>query len=321
MTVYTEDDYARRIWRQLGVPDERVRVFGREENWWGPPGPHGPCGPDSEIFYVHDDGAGSSSATTSSSSTSRASTARCGALPQHNVDVGLGLERIACVLQGVDSVYETDLFRRHAADGARAEHARPTTRAERIVSDHVRSSVLLVCDGVRPSNSAHGYVLRRLLRRAIRQGRVLGIDGPFLRAVGRTVLDDPGVLDVLEGEERRFAGTLRRGLREIERLSRRRRPRALPAVRDLRAAARADARGAGRDARLARGLRARGFRAPRALSARVAAHELLDREAVRPWIGWAVVGAPASTGGRSGARLRQPSCARSGCSTPRSSGG
>ena len=86
--------------------------------------------------------------------------------------------------------------------------------------DHVRSSVLLVADGVRPSNSAHGYVLRRLLRRAIRQGRVLGIDGPFVREVGRTVLDDDGVLDVLEAEERRFAGTLRRGLRELERLDR-----------------------------------------------------------------------------------------------------
>jgi alanyl-tRNA synthetase len=95
----------------------------------------------------------------------------------------------------------------------------PDTRAERIVSDHVRSSVLLAGDGVRPSNSAHGYILRRLLRRAIRQGRVLGIDGPFVREVGRTVLEDPGVLDVLEAEERRFAGTLRRGLRELERIS------------------------------------------------------------------------------------------------------
>ena len=82
----------------------------------------------------------------------------------------------------------------------------------------MRSGALLIGDGVTPSNSEHGYVLRRLLRRAIRQGRTLGIEGPFLRAVGESVSDDPHVLDVLEQEERRFARTLKRGLREIARL-------------------------------------------------------------------------------------------------------
>jgi len=218
VTVFEDDAYARSIWRQSGVPDDRVRVFGREENWWGPPGPHGPCGPDSELFYIHDDGRWLELGNNVFIVHEQGVDGSLRPLPQHNVDVGLGLERIAGVLQGVSSVYETDLFR-DTVGKVRELSRSPDTRAERIVSDHVRSSVLLAGDGVRPSNSAHGYILRRLLRRAIRQGRVLGIDGPFVREVGRTVLEDPGVLDVLEAEERRFAGTLRRGLRELERIS------------------------------------------------------------------------------------------------------
>jgi alanyl-tRNA synthetase len=145
-------------------------------------------------------------------------------LAQRNVDVGLGLERITCLLQGVSSVYETDLFTPMITT-LRGLATVGDVRAERIVCDHVRSGVLLIGDGVLPSNSEHGYVLRRLLRRAIRQGRVLGIDGPFLREVGRSVLElyphlgEP-ILDVLDNEERRFARTLKRGLREIKRLER-----------------------------------------------------------------------------------------------------
>src|SRR4051794_80887 len=218
VTVYTEDDYARGVWRQLGVPDERLRVYGREENWWGPPGLHGPCGPDSEIFYIRDDGAWLELGNNVFIVHDQGVDGSLRPLGQHNVDVGLGLERIACLVQGVESVYETDLFR----DTLRRVRELGTIRdirAERIVCDHVRSSVALVSDGVTPSNSAHGYVLRRLLRRAIRQGRRLGIGGPFVREVGRTVLDDERVLDVLGGEEQRFGRTLRRGLREIERLT------------------------------------------------------------------------------------------------------
>jgi len=115
----------------------------------------------------------------------------------------------------VESVYETDLFA-PLLRTVRELATIPDTRAERIVCDHVRSAVLLISDGVRPSNTEHGYVLRRLLRRAIRQGRALGIDGPFLREVA---CGEPDVLDVLEQEERRFARTLRRGLSEISRLA------------------------------------------------------------------------------------------------------
>jgi alanyl-tRNA synthetase len=208
VTVFPGDTEAERRWRELGID----RVTELEDNWWGPPGLDGPCGPDSEIFHgdvelgnnvfvVHEQ---------TPDGTLRP-------LPQHNVDVGMGLERITCLLQGVESVYDTDLFTT-IRGRVRALTSTPDTRAERIVCDHVRSGVFLIAEGVLPSNNAHGYVLRRLLRRAIRQGRRLGIDGPFLRLVGESVTGEERVLDVLEQEERRFARTLRRGLREIERL-------------------------------------------------------------------------------------------------------
>ena len=156
--------------------------LGQEDNWWGPPGPHGPCGPDSEIFYIPT--TASSSATTSSSSTSRRRTGRCDRCRSTTSTSGMGLERITCLLQGVESVYDTDLFTDIAAARPRAdEHARHAGGADRVRPRAL--VVLLIADGVLPSNSAHGYVLRRLLRRAIRQGRRLGIDGPFLREVGR----------------------------------------------------------------------------------------------------------------------------------------
>ena len=221
VTIYEGDDEARSVWESLGMT--RIRELGREDNWWGPPGPHGPCGPDSEVFY--DDLEIGNNVFIAYEQRPDGSLS---ALAQRNVDVGLGFERIVGVLQGVDSVYETDLFV-PVAGAVRELASVGDTRAERIVCDHLRSAVLLIGDGVLPSNSLQGYVLRRLLRRAIRQGRTLGIEGPFLRAVGESVLDryatvypglSSGVLDVLEAEETQFTRTLQRGLREIARLER-----------------------------------------------------------------------------------------------------
>lgn len=209
VTVHREDPYARAVWRRLGVPDDRVRVLGDEDNWWGPPGPHGPCGPDSELFYIRDDGRWLEIGNNVFIVHDQDVDGTRRGLPQHNVDVGLGLERILSLLQGVETVYETDLFA-PAMTRIRELSTRPDTRAERIVADHVRASVLLVQDGVTPSNTGRGYVLRRLLRRAIRQGRKLGIEGPFLGELASS--------DVLEAEERRFGRTLTRGLRELRRL-------------------------------------------------------------------------------------------------------
>ena len=187
VTVFPGDDECVRRWVAAGRAD-RERDLGARGQLVGPARPVRPLRPGLRDLLIRRRG-WSSSATTSSSSTSRASDGTLRPLPQHNVDVGHGAGADRLSLQGVSSVYETDLFR-DTLRRVRALSSTPDTRAERIVSDHVRSSVLLAGDGVRPSNSAHGYVLRRLLRRAIRQGRVLGIDGPFVREVGRTVLDD-----------------------------------------------------------------------------------------------------------------------------------
>jgi alanyl-tRNA synthetase len=234
VTVFAGDEQvpfdveARDRWLELGVPAEHIRALGREDNWWGPPGPHGPCGSDSEIFYRTDGGEWLELGNNVFIAYEQTPDGEIRPLAQRNVDVGLGLERITGLLQGVDSVYETDLFT-PLMTTIRGLATVGDVRAERIVGDHVRSGVLLIGDGVLPSNSDQGYVLRRLLRRAIRQGRVLGIDGPFLREVGRSVLEryrsvyphlGEAILDVLENEERRFARTLKRGLREIKRLER-----------------------------------------------------------------------------------------------------
>ncbi len=219
VTIFEGDEEARGVWESLGMT--RISELGRAENWWGPPGPHGPCGPDSEVFYD-----GVEIGNNVFIAYDQLPDGSLVALPQHNVDVGLGFERIVGIVQGVNSVYETDLFV-PILDTIRGLSPVSDTRALRIVADHLRSSVLLIGDGVLPSNTDQGYVLRRLLRRAIRQGRTLGIDGPFLRVVGESVLDryssayphlSRGVLDVLEDEELKFARTLQRGLREIARL-------------------------------------------------------------------------------------------------------
>jgi alanyl-tRNA synthetase len=237
VTVCAGDDESRDRWRELGMT--RIHEFGREQNWWGPPGPHGPCGPDSEVFHWTGEGPPAGDPESDPRwlevgnnvfiGYDQAPDGTLRPLPQHNVDVGLGLERLTCVLQGAESVYDTDLFG-PIRDGVRALATRRDVRAERIVCDHVRSGVLLVGDGVRPANTDQGYVLRRLLRRAVRQGRRLGIEGELLRPLGEIVIAryagvyphlGPEILDTLGAEERSFARTLRRGLREIERLVRR----------------------------------------------------------------------------------------------------
>jgi alanyl-tRNA synthetase len=237
---FDQESYDR--WVELGIPRQRIHRFGREQNWWGPPGPHGPCGPDSEIFYWTGDGDPEGDPESDERwmeagnnvfiSFELTANGDYRPLGRHNVDTGMGLERLTCLLQGVASVYDTDLFtaiRRRV----RALSTEPDERAERIVCDHLRAAVLLISDGARPGNTAQGYVLRRLLRRAIRQGRRLGITGALVRPVGEAVLERydaiyphlrrqrKQILGELEGEEARFGRTLRRGLQEIDRLAER----------------------------------------------------------------------------------------------------
>jgi len=246
-TVFAGDDEvpfdqaAHDRWQSLGIASDRIFRYGREHNWWGPAGTHGPCGPDSEIFYW----VGGGQPTSEPALDDRwlevwnnvfityelTPDGRYQPLAQRNVDTGMGLERLAVLMQGVGSVYETDLLGpimsvvRRLADGGPAP-----VSALRIVCDHLRAATFLIADGTMPSNGEHGYVLRRLIRRAIRQGRLAGIDGELSRSVGAAVIDRFGdayphlprqrerILDALQAEERTFARTLDRGLRELQRV-------------------------------------------------------------------------------------------------------
>ncbi|MBA2439777.1 MAG: alanine--tRNA ligase, partial [Thermoleophilaceae bacterium] len=191
------DEEAIACWRAIGVPEGRIVRLGREDNFWQS-GPTGPCGPCSELyldrgleFGLEEDRPGDDSERhleywnlvfmqyelhAAGSLTE---------LPRQNIDTGLGLERMAAILQDVPSVYETDGFRPLIAFGEERSGRRygenvATTRALRVLADHGRAACVLLADGVVPSNEDRGYILRRILRRAIRQGRVLGLEEGFL---------------------------------------------------------------------------------------------------------------------------------------------
>ncbi len=227
------DQAAHDRWTSLGLGPDRIFRYGREHNWWGPPARHGPCGPDSEIFYWVSDGEPTSEPALDDRwleiwnnvfiTYELTPDGRYLPLAQQNVDTGIGLERISVLLQQVGSVYDTDLFTPIMDVARRLAGPEPAPVSSlRIVCDHLRAATFLIADGVRPGNVEHGYVLRRLIRRAIRHGRLAGIDGELARPVALAVIDRFGaiyphlaaqrdrILDALQAEERTFARTLAR---------------------------------------------------------------------------------------------------------------
>ncbi|RJU03275.1 alanine--tRNA ligase [Arthrobacter frigidicola] len=210
ITVYHEDDEALAIWRdEVGIPVERIQKMGKKDNYWstGQPGPAGPC---SEIFYDRGPAYGVEGGPEADDDryveiwnlvfmqyqrgegTGKDDFEILGELPKKNIDTGLGLERLAMVLQDVENMYETDQVR-PVLDKAAELSGREYTSAEspddphhtddvrmRVVADHIRSSLMLIADGVTPSNEGRGYVLRRLIRRAVRAMRLLGVEKPCL---------------------------------------------------------------------------------------------------------------------------------------------
>jgi alanyl-tRNA synthetase len=254
-TVYTDDDDAARLWEETGAPRDRILRFGESENFWSM-GETGPCGPCSEIHYDRgEDPLASGRAELVNGEGDdvvevwnlvfmqyeRDAAGAMHQLPRPSIDTGAGLERLAAVLQGVQSNYETDLFapligaverlseRRYVADDTLAP-------AFRVIADHLRAATFLLTDGVVPSNEGRGYVLRRIIRRALRYGRKLGLDGAFLHTLLPEVVELMGdvypelverqavVTTQLRQEEERFARTLNTGTdvaqRELERIKR-----------------------------------------------------------------------------------------------------
>ena len=243
VTVYQDDDDAAQIWlRQVGVSESRFSRCGEADNFWSM-GETGPCGPCSEIFY--DYGADAPGGPPGSADADgdrfveiwnlvfmqfdRDHQGRLQPLPKPSVDTGMGLERIAAVLQGVRNNYETDLFQPltravHDLAGGRATEPVST----QVLCDHIRASAFLVADGVAPSNEGRGYVLRRIIRRAARHGVKLGFDEPFFHRLAAPLRDimarahpvltaaGQGVEDALRQEEERFAETLEQGLKHLD---------------------------------------------------------------------------------------------------------
>jgi alanyl-tRNA synthetase len=200
------DSEAIEHWRAVGIADDRIVLLGRDDNFWQS-GPTGPCGPCSELYLDRGPDFGPDT-DRPGDDTERflefwnlvfmqyelQADGSLPELPTKNIDTGMGLERMASLLQGVPSIYETDLFRPLIAlaeelSGKNYGYDFATTRALRIISDHGRGATFLLADGVVPSNEDRGYILRRIMRRAIQQGHVLGIDQPFLVRVCERVRD------------------------------------------------------------------------------------------------------------------------------------
>ena len=240
ITVFRDDDEAADVWRRdVGIPAERIVRCGEKDNFWSM-GDIGPCGPCSEVFYDHGPGVeGGPPGSPDEDGDrfveiwnlvfmqfNRDADGRMGRLPKPSVDTGMGLERAAAVLQGVHGNYEIDLFRnltRRAAEITGA--ADPADKSLRVIADHIRSCAFLIVDGVHPSNEGRGYVLRRIIRRAVRHGHRLGMREPFFHRLAADLEAEMGaaypelaerrevVERVLRQEEDRFAATLDQGLR------------------------------------------------------------------------------------------------------------
>ena len=247
VTVYEDDDEAFDLWtKKMGVPAARVQRLGAKDNFWSM-GDTGPCGPCSEIHWDHgpahgDDENGPAGETDryveiwnlvfmqyeQHEDGSRSD------LPSPSIDTGMGLERLAAIKQGVYWNYDTDLFKgviATAAELAGVAYTGTTSASDmalRVIADHSRSAAFLIADGVMPSNEGRGYVLRRIMRRAIRYGVKIGLDEPFMYQTAERVITDMSaaypnlterksfILEVIRAEEDRFAQTLSRGLELLE---------------------------------------------------------------------------------------------------------
>jgi alanyl-tRNA synthetase len=212
------DDDSARLWRQLGIRD--IRFLGRDDNWWGPAGKTGPCGPDTEIFFDGIEIWNNVFMGFSKTATGIEPLAR------HNVDTGMGLERTLVALNGLASVYEVDTVA-PILDELRALATQPRDHELRVMTDHVRTASMAICDGVVPSNKDRGYVVRRLLRRSILFAQRLGMpDGWHAHAIDRVaaelgeaypelVRERSATLDAISDEITRFSRTLAQGLKVL----------------------------------------------------------------------------------------------------------
>lgn len=244
-----EDKESQEIWKKLGISKDRIYKFDKKDNFWGPTGEEGPCGPTTEIHY---------DLTGNACKLGKSCIPNCDCdrfielwnlvfneyyqdrngkftlLKQKGVDTGMGLERLAMVCQEKSSVYETDLFLPIIKEIKRlrgSDSGLTLSRGERIIADHIKGAVFLISEGIFPSNVERGYVLRRILRRAIRYAKVLGLAEQSLISLAQKVIEiykdiypevkskEADILTVIQQEEEKFEKTLEKGLKQFEKIS------------------------------------------------------------------------------------------------------
>ena len=251
VSVFLSDDESYELWRALGVPEERLVRYDESENWWGPPGDSGPCGPCTEIYYDFGEELSCGKPDCGPACDCNRFTefynlvlteyyqdteGNRTPLPSGNIDTGMGLERTAAIMQGVTNVYQTDGFQAimgkvSEVTGRTYGSDKETDAAMRVLAEHARGTTFLISDGVVPANEGRGYVLRRILRRAVTFARKLGVREPVLLTIAETVIENMReaypdlernrefILKVIEQEEARFHDTLDAGLVEVEKLA------------------------------------------------------------------------------------------------------
>jgi alanyl-tRNA synthetase len=244
VTIYLDDDEAFHLWRRIGVPGERIVRLGEKDNFWAM-GETGPCGPCSEIVIDQGEevGCGSPDCRVGCDCDrylelwnlvfmqfNRDSEGRLEPLAKPSIDTGMGLERISAILQGVKSNYQTDLFNpifKEIEMISRIPYGKDprSDTSLQVIADHSRATTFLISDGILPSNEGRGYVLRRIMRRAMRHGKLLGINGPFLYRTSSKVVElmkeaypelretEAFISKVIQNEEERFSETLDAGLK------------------------------------------------------------------------------------------------------------
>ncbi len=244
----SKDTEAAKFWQEQGVPANRIFFLPKKDNWWGPAGATGPCGPDTEMFFLFDPKRFDEVAQGTKEGFRKADEEKLMVeiwndvfmqynknadgtfvpLKQQNVDTGMGLERITCVLNGFTSVYDSELFLPMIESIKSLAKNHEDIRSIRIIADHARTMTFMAADHVRPSNLGQGYVMRRIMRRAIRHGKMIGIEQHFLADLAKLIIDQyqeifpelekgrVAMIEAITDEEERFTKTLSQGLREFE---------------------------------------------------------------------------------------------------------
>jgi len=238
-----KDTESEKIWQSLGIPKERIAFLPKKDNWWGPAGNTGPCGPDTEMFYYTEKKAPKKFNTNDKNWVEiwndvlmqyvKDENGIYIEAKQKNIDTGMGVERTIAILNGFSDIYLTDAFSliiKKIEEISNKEYNNNNNKSMRIIADHIKAAVFILAEGIEPSNKEQGYVLRRLIRRAVIHGSSLGIENNFSKEIALPILEiysdyshlnkkKDFIFQELEKEENRFKQTLNQGLRYFEKIT------------------------------------------------------------------------------------------------------